>query len=113
MRFREWKWLMGPDPLPRFLLVLMPASMYRPAEPTALGKLNPLAMLQAMAAVISVSQMYLRNTSSQQYSQAREQPVPWVLREIWYSDSKVEKVPSSLYSTLTSMFFSSSASAAL
>jgi hypothetical protein len=27
MRFNEWKWLIGPDPLPIFLLVLMPASM--------------------------------------------------------------------------------------
>lgn len=59
----EWKWLIGPLPLPKSTLVLIPASTNRTALPTALFMPLPCARLAAIA-------------------EAREQPVPWVFFDI-------------------------------
>jgi hypothetical protein len=49
----EWKWLIGPLPLPKLSLVLIPASTYRFALLTALMTLIPAARLHAIAASCS------------------------------------------------------------
>lgn len=46
----EWKWLIGPFPLPISVLVLIPASTYRQAPFTALTILIPFARFEDIAA---------------------------------------------------------------
>lgn len=80
--YTEWKWLIGPLPLPICTAVLIPASMYRLASLTALTIGMPRERLHAIA-------------------EASEHPVPWVLLDRRYSLSiKVTPLsPTSTFNT--------------